>query len=609
MNTTKGKDISINTGAVVVVNDATFTNTYFINGTTNVSVAQFTFTSYGEDVKVNRLTVSFASSSISSLNNVALYINGGQIGNVQNYRGTALTYTFGSNFIIPMGQTVTLQIRVDTTDASSSPLSSGFIAAIIGGEVFNGQGLSSSQVVSVPASPVYGNTMSIYNNVSLTNSVSNLDVIPGSYGVKIGSFTVQTGPAEGIIVGSFDVGITGDSLPAFTLTNLTNLKIKENTNIVGVYNFAQLQAINHIMSTANIVISPYMTKTFDIYADVRSGFSGVATTSMRVYYRGLVSNQTGNTALVIGATVTAVAEGVATLAAATLVSSSPVSQFVVGSTNQTIATFKLSTSANNATVRELRFMVTGTDAIESITVNGTPASVISGGTTTVSGLSIPVTTTGTDVAVMVKYSGFKNATTNGSLQAGVASTSVTLSYIEATQGSGSIITSALNAVVSSNVMSLVASKPTVTMGAGNVDTLVLGSENKVGEFTVSADANGKISVSTTTLDLSATGVTSPVFSLGRIADGNTTIPSTTAIGSGPIVVTFTTPYEITAGSSKTFSLFANVAGSPQASITPYVTSRLTSAATFNWIDVIGGNGANTGSVIYNFPTSSFSTKR
>jgi hypothetical protein len=158
----------------------------------------------------------------------------------------------------------------------------------------------------------------------------------------------------------------------------------------------------------------------------------------------------------------------------------------------------------------------------------------------------------------------------------------------------------------------VASKPTVTVGAGNTDTLVLGAENKVGEFTVTADANGKISVATTSLSLSSVGITNPAFTAYRLADGNTTI--TTAVfgagsGSTTPVVSFTPAYEIAAGQSKTFSVFATVNGAAQASITPYVTSRLTSANTFTWKDVIGGNTVEDGGSIYNFPTLSFTTKR
>jgi hypothetical protein len=326
---------------------------------------------------------------------------------------------------------------------------------------------------------------------------------------------------------------------------------------------------------------------------------------MQITYRGVVSNTT-TTSSAGGVAITSAAS---TLADATLVSSSPVAQYVVGGSTFGIATFKLSTASAGtvANVRELRFRTTGTDAIESITVGGVTAPVISGGTTTVSGLNIAISSTGTDVPVTVKFSGFQNSTTGGSLQTSISSVYVTLGHIEATSGSGSVITNVTP--VNSSTMKLVASKPVVTVSAGNTDTLVLGAENKVGEFTVSADANGKISVGTTSLSLSAVGVTGVEFTSPRVADGNTTISSGNVTGSSTMSVVFSPAYEISAGQSKTFSVYAVVAGTPQASMTPYTTSRLTSGASFEWKDVIGGNTAQTGASIYNFPTSSFTTKR
>ena len=232
------------------------------------------------------------------------------------------------------------------------------------------------------------------------------------------------------------------------------------------------------------------------------------------------------------------------------------------------------------------------------------------GTSTVSGLSIPVSSVGTDIPVTVQFSGYQNSTSGGSLTSSVGNTSISLSYVEATSGSGSVITSGANPPVPSATMIHVASKPTVTVGAGNTDTLVLNAENKVGEFTVTADANGKIAVSTTSLSVSTVGITSPEFTGYRIADGNTTITTGVyASASSTPVFTFTPAYEIGAGLSKTFSVYANVAGAAQTSITPYVTSRLTSAASFTWKDVLGGSTTETGTAIYNFPTSSFTTKR
>lgn len=76
-----------------------------------------------------------------------------------------------------------------------------------------------------------------------------------------------------------------------------------------------------------------------------------------------------------------------------------------------------------------------------------------------------------------------------------------------------------------------------------------------------------------------------------------------------MVVHFGPNYEISAGQSKTFSVYAVVNGAAQSSITPYVTSRFGSSTGFQWVDVIGNSTQFSGANIYGFPTSSFTTKR
>lgn len=305
--------------------------------------------------------------------------------------------------------------------------------------------------------------------------------------------------------------------------------------------------------------------------------------------------------------------GQTTLANPTFVSSSPISQFVVGGTTFGIATFKLSTTVagTQAAVRELHFSTTGTDAIESITIGGVTAPIVAGNAI-VSGLNITAISAGTDVPVKVKFAGVQNSTTGGYLQTSIPNVSVALNYVEATTNTGSVITN--KQTVSSNNFTLVASKPTVVMSSGNVDTLVLGTLNKVGEFTVAADANGKIALATTSLTVLSIGISNMQLSNPTVRDGNMVIPNSFAFISKDefdsrnqfISLGFNDPgYVIPAGTSKTFSVYATVSGSPQVSIIPTVRSYLASPNKFTWKDTIT-NSYQTGERIYNFPTNWFS---
>jgi hypothetical protein len=272
-----------------------------------------------------------------------------------------------------------------------------------------------------------------------------------------------------------------------------------------------------------------------------------------------------------------------------------------------------SSAGTSATVRELRFASTGTDAIQTITVGGVTAAVVSG-TSTVTGLSIPVSSTGTDVPVTVKFSGFQNSTNGGSLQASVSSVTVSLSYVEATAGTGSVITN--GTVVASNAMTLVASKPTVTGPATSGGALIPGTV-KLGEFTIAADANGKIGVATTSIVIStSTPGTLNVTSVKLSDDGGATALTnsntvTSVVAGTAITIGFTTPYEISAGTSKTFSVYGTVSGSSWGSSgnTSITTQLDPTLSAFKWTDAVASTTAIlTGSGIQNFGVGSYTLK-
>src|SRR3989344_3518981 len=105
-----GAEITINAGSASVTIDPTFQSlTNITGGATNVTIGKFKVHGYGEDVKVSSLVVKPAITSgtvasgvnITTLNNITVYFNGSQVGSSANYSGTALTFTLGSQMIIP----------------------------------------------------------------------------------------------------------------------------------------------------------------------------------------------------------------------------------------------------------------------------------------------------------------------------------------------------------------------------------------------------------------------------------------------------------------------------------------------------------------------------
>ncbi|MDB5260059.1 MAG: baaA1 [Candidatus Nomurabacteria bacterium] len=612
--------ITVNRGTVTANVDPAFTANRVTGGATNVPISQFILKAYGEDVKVNTLTVTPTLSGaqisgsttpvVTGLQNVSLYVNGGQVGTSQNMTGNsqALTFNLGSSLVVPAGQTVTLTVKADTVNGNNSAYTAGTVSASISGSN-NAQGQSSYELTSVPGAAVTGNTLTIgagAGTFARTSGFAATTVSPNSTNVRVGSFTLQANSSEAVRVNSIGVNT---NVSGYAQTNISNLRVQTGSTVLGTP-VGNPATGTTTFSFNDVTIPANGTMTFDVYADIGGATTGSTTVAMDITYRGAVSNTT-TTSSAAGSTVTTSA---ATLSAPTLNSSSPVSQFVVGGSTFGIATFKLGTvtSGTQANVRELRFTTTGTDAIESITVGGVTSSVISNGTTTVSGINIPISSSGTDVPVIVKFAQFQNNAVgqSGSLQSG-ATTTVTLGYIEATSGSGSVVSTTTTAT--SNAMRLVGSKPTVSVSAGATNYLQLNAESKVGEVTVTADANGRISVDQIRFNVSANGVSAATFGSFRIADGNTTISNSstvvtsTSTNSAVVTSTFSPSYDITAGTSKTFTLFGTIGGTQTGSAIPQAVSSV-DASNFLWKDVIGGNTQYSGVLIFNFPTNSYATR-
>lgn len=472
---------------------------------------------------------------------------------------------------------------------------------------------SSSEIVKkqIPTLWVYTCEGGSNSDVTASSSVNSLiptvtfartsgfvssNISSNTSNVKIGSFTIQNSSSEDIVISQALVGLSYDG--GMAPTNISNLKIFNLGIPVGNVSYA-----SSTFTFNGVTVSSNMTRTFDIYADIGSA-SGSVTTGMYVPFTGSKSGKTGS-ASAAGVPISVLSASQVKFDTPILVSSSPVSQYVIGGTTFGIATFKLKTVSGEATVRELKLTTTGTDAIASVTISGITAPVVNGNVS-VSGLSMPVNSTGVDVPVTVRFNGFRDTTLGGTLVRIIKDVGITLNNIEATAGSGSIITTQAN--VSSNKMIIVDSKPKVSVSDGFSNNLTLGTENKIGEVTISADPNGKIIVGKFYVTITQNGISNFSLSSGSVRDGNTNIPcSSFDVNTGEVLF-FGYCYEISPGMSKTFSLFATVNGSQSSSyISPAVYSRLTSSEAFMWStnfssEILRGTG------IYDFPTNSYVVK-
>jgi hypothetical protein len=378
-----GGTMTINNGSLTITQNTAFnTTTTLVGGANNVKMASYKFTSYGEDVKVTSLTFTpTISGTATTLSNVGLYVNGAQVGSNQTAtHATPLTFNnLGTNLLIPSGSSVLVEIKGDTYSSTNVAFTTGAVKFDLAAGSSNAQGISSSQLTSTASASGQSLTISNANvTFSSTAGFSASTKAPNQSGVKIGSFTLQTGSAEGVNITQITLGLSNAYGTMLASSSITNLTVKDGSTQVGNIVNNPTTANNF---SANITVPSGSTKVLDVYADFGSNAAGkTVLPTMLVTYRGLSSNQTAQTNSGTPSNGVTTTANVATIAIAGVTINnglSPVSQLVIGGqSNFGMATFnvKVSNSVAGAIVKDMTFLVPA-NTISKVTVNGKDASV------------------------------------------------------------------------------------------------------------------------------------------------------------------------------------------------------------------------------------------
>jgi len=291
------------------------------------------------------------------------------------------------------------------------------------------------------------------------------------------------------------------------------------------------------------------------------------------------------------------------LATPTLMSSSPVQQFVLaGSTGSYLANYNFVSTNGISTITELRFKTTNS-GITSITVGGKTVPVVSNAAT-VTELSIPIGVgySGVTVPVQVNYN---TVGINGVITSNT-DTKLTLTYVKYTAGTTTTVMAGPPAV-DSNTMYVVGGIPSITMTQGSTKLDV--GPKVLGTIQVSVASGDSIKVEQLPINvtLGGTAALNGNFSI-ELTDGGTSIAiGAVAAGAGQKVLVLDTPYTISSGQTVKFNIIANVATAADGDS---VSTTLGSKGSFEWTDVLGNVSNLTGTNIptYTETTSSSMSK-
>lgn len=616
--------INVNAGTLSVSIDPTFsTMTNVTGGATNTAIAKFKVRAYGEDMKVMRLDVTpvLTGAANNGLNNLAVYFNGAQVGSSFNLGAGLQTGTtqvqLGSSMIVPANTDSTIEIRADLQSAANVNYTSGTAKAniaIVAGQVqgMNSLTTTASATGTANALNIQTGALAVASNPAYVAPV----LAPNTAAQKIGSFVLQNNSSsESVRVTNLAVAFTGATTAA--LTNLANLKTSETSGSGATP--VMPQTSNSF--SVDFTIAAGTTKTIDVFADVNAALANdVIVVSLLPTALGSSSNVnvtpgaavTGQTVKINVATLT----NTLNVSPNIVTSTSSVSQYVAGgatgATDATQVTYNFKATNGTATITKLKF--TGvTSGITSVKV-GSVSATVAGGVAYLQGLNIAVPNAGAGVNVNALLT-YAPVVVGGGVSSQTALTEkVELTEVEYVAGSTTTtLTTLANAAnLVSSTMQLVGSKPTgVAIAPVSGASTAYASGNKQVNVTVGADAKGDILLMGFKTNLTASlNITLPASGTLK-ENGSAVAGSTVTIAGGVATVSFgAAGYQITAGSSKTFTIEFNVTAAASTGGDSLVATMSTAASALTFKDIAGngsttlGTGASDYTKIVGYPTSS-----
>ncbi len=605
-------------GTLNIVADTTLSSGDVVTGATQVPLARYTVQAYGEDIKISQ--VAATTTHVGGLQNVAIYAGASassliQIGSTQTLTNASgnRTFNLGSSLIIPAGQKIIVEVRGDIknsdgTNATTTGANTSLQVSLLD-IAANAQGRESSSLSTTTFSGATTPTMTVKSAVvSLSASSYPNQSTVANQAYKIGSYTFSnSSAAEAVNLNSVTVTLNNAGVGAYT--NLSNLYIVAGSwtsqpvppSSTGVNNFN----LNGLTVAANGSL------TIDVYANLGPSTSGFASTSLSVSGYGVSSNTIVSQSA-IGQTI---AVGSGTVSVPTLKAGqySVSAQFVTGDSSFVVGQYNFTSTVGTSYINELTFNASGTSAngVSSVTVGNITKSL--NGTTTVSGLNIPVDTTGTIVPVTVTFNhvAYANGVTTNE--------TVGLELTGYKYTSGSSQTSTTTVAVDTNLMTLVHAYPKVTFAGGSQTGVGTGVQ-KLASITL-IPTGGQVSLLTLPISISAVNggkadgsasnnvsvyssaqpgvdlVAQSIASVTTFAAASSTHTSTTSI-------TFSAGYDFS--SPVTFDIYDNVTlGTTGDS----VSTKLGAGSLFTFIDTVGSSTEEitAGTNIPGYPTTAVST--
>ena len=281
--TGNGTSVDAGTLTVGVATDSPTGNV--ADGGTGLTLAKFSFTASGENVKVDNLSVKVnGSDNTDILKNVKLLLDGSQVGTtvaslLANNTATA-DFTFSNTFVVNAGTTRYITLVADTTDATVVANATFAAALVAGSSNFTGMVTMTTDSTTAQTARTLtvksGTATAVKNTAFSDRSATNPTGAVSAAAAKIASFIVTAGGGEAINVTQLKLA---DDATTELGDNFQNLKLMNGTTQIG----STISSLNTTAGTytftpsTSIQIAAGQQYVVDVYADIKSSAADTST--------------------------------------------------------------------------------------------------------------------------------------------------------------------------------------------------------------------------------------------------------------------------------------------------------------------------------------------
>jgi len=526
--------ITINSGSITTVKTSDSPSANVTDAGTDVVLAKYTVTVYGEPVKIETLLVDFAHvtsgdvAETSTLRNGRLMVNGAQVGSTTTLNPSSTGTSFTTNFLVSPGTPATIEVRADMfdNDGTDAVSDGDKITVTLSQGSSNAVRQISLGTINAPSANVAANQVTVASgSVSMAqqSTYPNQTIVAPQTSYKLAAFNLLGNSTEAVNISTFSLDIDEVSGDTFSEADLTDVYVKYGDSTTTVSGTVSAAA-NTWSVTFQLAKSESMP--IEVYANVGSTITDTHSVKTDMTISGTTVDSAGSvdTGAVDGQTI---ATGSASLTATTD-ASRPDAAILDDSGTNTTAAFKFASVNDSYTIATVTLTIADVTAVANVMLKdgATVLATLPGATTVAfSGLSVAVPANSSKI-LTVDLEMAPVGVGAGSTGASVLTTLTAATALNS-QGVLAAVTESDPAGQAMYVYKALPTVSPVTLPSG----LLLTGTRTIAKFTVSSGGTGTIAWKQVLLTIAKTGggtptaLTEPVIASPTLwnADTNTQI--------------------------------------------------------------------------------------